>query len=148
MLFPSCTVSPPETACRGRVAGLEQPAEPGPGGGDSILSFWQPGLLCCGPKEGRSIQSPVISTLDFSPSFCLREGRKLFWGSTYPLLAPSHFPSVTGSNPVASSSLSVLTPPGFWLLFTTQTRRVRSLPSTRAVLMRAIPISALIHLPL
>lgn len=63
MLFPSCTVSPPETACRGCVAGLEQPAEPGPGGGDSILSFWQPGLLCCGPKEGRSIQSPIISTL-------------------------------------------------------------------------------------
>ena len=56
------------------------------------------------PKKGEA-SSHLSSPLSLLFSFFLSVRMEALLRLTYPLLAPSHFPSVPGSNPIASSSL-------------------------------------------
>lgn len=70
----------------------------------SCLSGSQ-GFAAVAPKKGEA-SSHLSSPLSLLFSFFLSARRmEAFLGLTYPLLAPSHFPSVPGSNPIASYSL-------------------------------------------
>lgn len=105
------------------VAGWEPAAEPGPGPEESLLATVAAVASLPWPQSRREKLRVTcfLYSSSYSPSFYLREGRKLLWGSTDPLPHSLTLPSVPGCNPTASACLSVLTSRLFWDLFSTQT---------------------------
>lgn len=108
-------------------------AEPAPGREESILATVAPVASLLRPQSKReelripcSLHSPL-----YSP-FYLREGKKLHWGSTYPLPHPLILPSVLRCNRTASACLSVLTS----LLFNTALQDI--VPSQLTAPIRAL----------